>query len=292
MLPRASARRGKAWRRYSRKLRHVWKVRLEDIVVSLGDTGAITTAFGVMASRCTVTVSSAIQFASKTLREKAFAIAANMLECSSEDLELTDGSIGIVGVPGQRLTLGQVAQAARPGWDNRRPHGVGPGLSARINYEPPTVTWSYAVHGAIVNVDINTGKINIERYVVAHDCGVTVNPMLVEGQVIGGVAQGIGGAILESLQYDAKGQLLTVSLADYTLPTAAEVPEIELIHQEIPSPLNPLGVKGLGEGGAIAPGATLANAVCDALSPFNIEFNSTPITSEQIVQKIAAARAQ
>jgi aerobic carbon-monoxide dehydrogenase large subunit len=266
----------------------VWKVRPEDIVVSLGDTAAITTAFGVMASRCTVTVSSAIHFASKTLREKAFAIAANLLECSSEDLELVEGSVGIVGVPGQRVTLGQVAQAARPGWDHGRPNGVEPGLECTHYYEPPTVTWSYAVHGAIVDVDIGTGKIKIERYVVAHDCGITVNPMLVEGQVIGGVAQGIGGVLLEGLHYDAKGQLLTVSLADYALPTSTDVPEIELIHQETPSPLNPLGVKGLGEGGAIAPGVTIANAVCDALAPFKMELNSTPITSEQIIKKIAA----
>ena len=153
------------------------------------------------------------------------------------------------------------------------------------------MTWSYAVHAAIVDVDIDTGRIKIDRYVVTHDCGVTVNPMLVEGQVIGGVVQGIGGALLEGLHYDAQGQLLTVSMADYALPTSGDVPKIELIHQEVPSPLNPLGVKGLGEGGAIAPGVTVANAVCDALAPFKIEFNSTPITSELIVEKIAAARA-
>ena len=267
-----------------------WKVKPEDVVVSLGDTAGISTAFGVMASRCTVTVSNAIHFASQTLSKKLFAVAANILECDVQDLELKDGGISIVGVPGRRLTLAEIAQASRPGWDHDRPKGVEAGLECTHYYEPPTVTWSYAVHAAIVDVDIHTGKIKIDRYVVTHDCGVTVNPMLVEGQVIGGVVQGIGGVLLEGLSYDSDGQLLTVSMADYALPTSSDVPEIELIHQEIPSPLNPLGIKGLGEGGAIAPGVTIANAVCDALAPFGIELNSTPILAEHLFEKITAAR--
>lgn len=267
-----------------------WKVRPQDVIVSLGDTGGIATAFGVMASRCTVTVSSAIHFASQTLAKKVLAIAANILECDVQDLELKDGGVAIVGIPDKRLTLAEIAQAARPGWDHGRPAGLEAGLECTHYYEPPTVTWSYAVHAAIVDVDIDTGKIKIDRYVVTHDCGVTVNPMLVEGQVIGGVVQGIGGALLEALRYDSEGQLLTVSLADYALPTSSDVPEIELVHQETPSPLNPLGIKGLGEGGAIAPSVTIANAVCDALSPFRIELNSTPILSEQLYEKITEAR--
>lgn len=266
-----------------------WKVKPEDVVVSLGDTGAIPTAFGVMASRCTVTVSSAIHFASATLSKKVLAIAANMLECSAEDLEIKDGGVSVVGVPGKRVSLGQVAMAARPGWDHSRPSGMEPGLDCTHYYEPPTVTWAYAVHAAIVDVDIKTGKVKLERYVVTHDCGNTVNPMLVEGQIIGGVVQGIGGALLEGIYYDDEGQLLTASLADYPVPTTDDVPEIELIHQEIPSPLNPLGVKGLGEGGAIAPNAAIANAVCDALAPLKIELNTTPFTPEQIFEKISAA---
>ena len=276
---------------YAQITADAWKVKPEDVIVSLGDTGSIATAFGVMASRCTVTVSNAIHFASQTLTKKVLAIAANILECSVDDLELRNGGVSIVGVPGKRVTLAQVAQAARPGWDHGRPPGVEPGLECTAYYEPPTVTWSYAVHAAIVDVDIRTGMVRLERYVVTHDCGVVVNPMLVEGQVIGGVVQGVGGAYLEGLVHDSEGQLLTVSLADYALPTMDSVPEIELIHQEIPSPLNPLGVKGLGEGGAIAPAAAMSNAVCDALSPFKIELNSTPIVAEQIVEKLAANRA-
>ena len=156
------------------------------------------------------------------------------------------------------------------------------GLEETYYYEPPTVTWSYASHAAIVEVDIRTGRLDIEKYVVVHDCGVVVNPMLVEGQIIGGTVQGLGGALLEEFAYDSEGQLLTGSFMDYLLPTASDIPQVELIHQHSPSPLNPLGVKGVGEGSAISPPVVIANAVSDALAPFKMEFNSTPIRPEQI----------
>jgi carbon-monoxide dehydrogenase large subunit len=143
----------------------------------------------------------------------------------------------------------------------------------------------------IVEVDIESGRVRLERYVIAHDCGVVVNPLLAEAQIVGGAVQGIGGALVESLAYDSEGQLLTGSLMDYALPIASDVPDIEVIHQEIPSPLNPLGVKGLGEGGAISPPVAIANAVCDALSPFGMEINRTPVSPEQIVRAVKAARA-
>jgi carbon-monoxide dehydrogenase large subunit len=151
------------------------------------------------------------------------------------------------------------------------------------------VTWSYASHAAIVEVDIELGSVKIEDYAIAHDCGVVVNPMLVEGQVIGGAVQGLGGALLEEFAYDRDGQLQTVSLADYLLPTASDVPAMKLIHQHSPSPLNPLGVKGVGEGGAIAPPVVIANAVSDALAPFRAEFNTTPVKPDQVVRVVAAA---
>jgi carbon-monoxide dehydrogenase large subunit len=185
-------------------------------------------------------------------------------------------------VPGAEVPLAKIAQAARPGWDHGRPQGLDAGLEETYYYEPPTVTWTYAVHLAVVDVDIETGRARIEKYVVAHDCGVVVNPMLVEGQIVGGAAQGIGGALFEEFTYDAQGQLLAGSLADYILPTACEIPSIELIHRHSPSPLNPLGVKGVGEGGAIAPPVALANAICDALAPFRIELNRLPLKPEQI----------
>jgi carbon-monoxide dehydrogenase large subunit len=263
-----------------------WSVEPDDVVIALADTAAIAVGFGTLASRSTVTLSAAIHHASDRLRAKAFAIGANLLECAPADLELREGGVGIVGVPGAAVSLAKLAQAARPGWDHGRPPGMDAGLEETFYYEPPTVTWTYASHVAIVEVDIETGRIAIERYVVAHDCGVVVNPMLVEGQIVGGAAQGLGGILLEEFTYDAEGQLLTGSLADYLLPTASDVPKMELIHLHSPSPLNPLGVKGVGEGGAIAPPAAIANAVCDALSPWHVEFNRTPIKPADIVRAV------
>ncbi len=260
-----------------------WQVTPDDVTVTLGDTAAIAMGFGTIASRSTVTVSAAMHHASERLRGKVFAIAANLLECAPADLELRSGGVGIVGVPGKEVSLASVAQAARPGWDNARPDGVTAGLAETDYYEPPTVTWSYAAHAAIVAVDIETGRVTIESYAIAHDCGVVVNPMLVEGQIAGGAVQGLGGALLEEIAYDATGQLLTASLADYLMPTASDVPTLRLVHQHSPSPLNPLGVKGLGEGGAIAPPVVIANAVADALSPFAVEFNQTPIRPDRVV---------
>jgi carbon-monoxide dehydrogenase large subunit len=263
-----------------------WGVQPEDVVVVLGDSAAIPMGFGTIASRSTVNVSAAIRYASDKLRDKAFGIAGNMLECAAADLELRAGGVGIVGVPGAQVSLAQLAQAARPGWDHRRPAGMEAGLEETHYFEPPTVTWAYAAHAAIVEVDVETGRVAIERYVIAHDCGVLVNPMLAEGQIIGGAVQGIGGALAEAIAYDREGQLLSGTFMDYAMPIASDVPAIELVHQEIPSPLNPLGVKGLGEGGAISPPATLANAVCDALAPFGIELNATPIRPESLLREI------
>jgi aerobic carbon-monoxide dehydrogenase large subunit len=269
-----------------------WSVTPDDVVLSLADTGAIAIGFGTIASRTTVTLSSAIHGASERLRAKAFAIAANMLECAVTDLELRNGGVGIVGVPGAELSLARLAQAARPGWDHGRPPGMDAGLEETFYYEPPTVTWSYAVHAAVLEVDIELGRVSIEKYAVAHDCGVVVNPMLVEGQIVGGTAQGIGGALLEEIHYDSEGQPLVASLMDYMLPTACEIPDMHLMHQHSPSPLNPLGVKGVGEGGPIAPPVVIANAVSDALRPFNVAFDRTPIKPQLVVQAIrSAARA-
>ena len=265
-----------------------WSVDPEDVVTSFADTSAIAMGFGTIASRSTVTLSAAIAGATERLRSKVFAIGAHMLECAASDLELRKGGVGILGVPGAEVSLDEIAKAARPGWDHGRPPGIDAGLEETYYYEPPTVTWTYAVHAALVEVDIEIGCVSIERYVVAHDCGVVVNPMLVEGQIVGGAAQGIGGGLFEEFKYDAEGQLLAGSLADYILPTACEIPAMTLRHQHSPSPLNPLGVKGVGEGGAIAPPVVLANAVCDALAPFAVELNSLPLTPERIREAMRA----
>jgi aerobic carbon-monoxide dehydrogenase large subunit len=269
---------------FSQVMADLWKVAPEDVVLSFADTAAIAIGFGTMASRSTVTASAAMHLASGRLRDKVFAIAAHLLECAPADLELRAGGVGVVGVPGAQVSLAKVAQAARPGWEVTRPPEVDAGLEEICYWQPETVTWSYAVHVAIVEVDRETGRVGIENYGVAHDCGVVVNPMLVEGQIMGGAAQGLGGVLSEAIAYDANGQLLSGSLMDYALPTASDIPAMQIIHQHSPSPLNPLGVKGVGEGGAVAPPAAIANAVCDALAPFGIEVNATPVRPEQLVR--------
>jgi carbon-monoxide dehydrogenase large subunit len=274
---------------FSQVVADLWKVSPEDVVLTFADTAAIAIGFGTMASRSTVTASGAMHVASGRLREKVFAIAAHLLECAPADLELRGGGVGVVGVPGAQVTLAQVAAAARPGWEITRPPGVEAGLEEICYWQPETVTWSYAVHVAIVEVDTDTGRVAIEDYAVAHDCGVVVNPMLVEGQIMGGAAQGLGGILYEAIAYDARGQLLSGSLMDYALPTATDIPSFKITHLHSPSPLNPLGVKGVGEGGAVAPPAAIANAVCDALAPFGVDVNSTPIRPEQLVRAIRVA---
>ncbi len=201
---------------------------------------------------------------------------------------MRDGGVGVVGVPGAAVSLARIAQRRGRAGINGRPPGVEAGLEETYYWQPPTVTWSYAVHAAIVEVDLETGRVAIEEYAVAHDCGNVVNPMLVEGQIMGGAAQGLGGILCEAITYDANGQLLTGSLMDYALPRPADMPAMQIVHQHSPSPLNPLGVKGVGEGGAVAPPAAIANAVCDALAPFGVEFNATPIRPEQLLSALRA----
>ena len=276
---------------YAQLAAELWKVPLERVTVSLGDTAAIPIGFGSIASRSTVLVSAAMHEASERVRRKAFAIAAHRLECDAKDLELREGGVGVRGVPDRILTLRDLARAAGPQWDHGRPPGIAAGLEATYYYETPTVTWAYAVHAAIVDVDLETGEVRVDRYVIVHDAGVLVNPTLAEGQVVGGAAQGIGAALWEDLAYDENGQLLTTTLMDYTVPTAAQLPSFEVEHQQIPSPMNPFGVKGLGEGGAIAPPVAIANAVADALRPRHVEFNATPVRREQIVRALGGALA-
>jgi carbon-monoxide dehydrogenase large subunit len=268
----------------------LWQVAPDDVVVALADTAAIAVGFGTMASRSTVTASAAMHGASERLRDKVFAIAAGLLECAPADLELRDGGVGIVGVPGSTVPLVRIAQAARPTWGSERPAGADTVLEETCYWQPQTVTWSYAVHAAIVEVDQETGRVAIEDYAVAHDCGNIVNPMLVEGQIMGGAAQGLGGILCEAIAYDSDGQLLSGSLMDYALPIAADIPSMRIIHQHSPSPLNPLGVKGVGEGGAVAPPAAVANAVCDALAAFGVEINRTPIKPEALVAAMQTGR--
>ena len=176
--------------------------------------------------------------------------------------------------------LGDVARALSPG--SKLLGNNLPGLTAEGWFESRHMNYPYGIHFAVVHVDRGTGAVRVERYFVAYDIGKAVNPMLVEGQIVGGAVQGIGGAMYESIAYDASGQPQNTTLADYMLPNACDLPPMILIHQHSPSPRNPFGVKGVGEGGPIAPPAVIANAVSDALRSFKAEFNRTPVTPQQI----------
>ena len=270
---------------FAQVIADLWKVAPEDVVVSLADTASIAIGFGTMASRSTVTASAAMHHASEPAARKSVCDrrpyprmrARPISNCAIRRgrrrrrarRDVTPRPDGAGGAP----RLGATS----------RPPGVDAGLEETYYWQPPTVTWSYAVHAAIVEVDAETGRVRLDDYAVAHDCGNVVNPMLVEGQIMGGAVQGLGGILCEAIAYDANGQLLSGSLMDYALPIAGDIPAIKIVHQHSPSPLNPLGVKGVGEGGAVAPPAAVANAVCDALAAFGVEINATPIRPENLV---------
>jgi carbon-monoxide dehydrogenase large subunit len=269
-----------------------WGIAPNDVHVVVSDTGAIALGYGTIASRSAVNSSAAIRRASGVLRQKVFAIAAHILGTHTQDLELRDGRVFGRNHSNISLSLKEIAAASMPGWDNNRPQGITGGLEVTEYFEPPTVTWSYATHAALVEIDMRVFVPKIRNYVVVHDAGVLINPKLAEGQVLGGVCQGIGGGLFEEVVYGGDGQLLTGSLIDYLVPTASDLPpSIQVLHTETPSTLNELGIKGLGEGGAIAPPVVVANAVCDALRPFGIELFATPIRPSDILQEIRKREA-
>ena len=251
------------------------EVPLERVSVGFGDTARIPFGVGTYASRNAVMAGSAAFGAAQRVREKAIQVAAHLFEASPADVEWKDGVAHIVGVPDKGYTLAELAQAARPG--GTRPPGTEPGLEARYYFEKKQSPFSYGVHVAEVDVEPETGDVKLSRYVVVNDCGRMINPMIVEGQIAGGVAQGAGGALLEELIYDEQGQLLTASLLDYPLPTSLDLPPIEISHLVSPSNLNPLGVKGVGEGGAIGAHAAVTNAVADAIAHTGARVHETPL---------------
>jgi CO/xanthine dehydrogenase Mo-binding subunit len=233
--------------------------------VVTGDTAAQPFGAGSWASRSTVVGGSAVHQAATAVRERAIELAARMLEVAEEDLDLEDGSVVVRGDPAVRLTLAEIAQGAEPASGYLRP-GEAAGLSARRRFEVSHMTYPYGAHAAVVEVDPETGQVRVLRYLVTYEVGRAINPMLVEGQLRGGVAQGIGGALMEEFCYDDAGQPQAISFVEYRVPTAAEVPPVDvLVSQDAPAPGNPLGAMGAGEGGVNAVGAAVANAVRDAL---------------------------
>src|SRR6266581_22471 len=280
-----------------------------DVSVITGDTTKFNWGAGTFASRALVTSGNAVGVAARKVRNKALRIAADLLEASPDDLEIANGRVSVRGAPASALTLGALATVANPiryayGKEatdaalrlvKPRPGAVlapdeEPGLEAHGYYAPPHATFASGCHAVIVEVDPATGEVKIIKYAVHHDCGRMINPMIVEGQIRGGVAQGVGGALYERIVYDGEGQPLTTTFMDFLMPTAMEVPSIEIVHTETPSPLNPLGVKGVGEAGAIPGPALLAEAVDDALAPFGVRVREMPLGPDRLRQLIAAAR--
>lgn len=259
-------------------------VRVEDVHVTTGDTRRMGYSVGTWGSRGAVMSGNALLLTARTVRERALAIAADALEANPEDLEIVDGVVRVVGAPDAQIPLPTVAVLANPlryafdesaraatqfggTVDETRPPVApeeSPGLEASEFFSPVRTTFANGMHAAIVETDPVTAQIQVLRYCVVHDCGPLLNPMIVEGQVHGGVAQGIGGALYERLAYDADGQLLNASFMDFLMPFATEVPHIETDHLETPSPLNPLGIKGAGEAGTIPVSAAIASAIEDA----------------------------
>jgi carbon-monoxide dehydrogenase large subunit len=264
-------------------------VDVRDVHVVTGDTAAFSWGTGTFASRAAVVAGSAVHLAAQAVRQKALQVAASLLEASPDDLELVDGQVRVRGAPSRSVSLGEVARAANPLRGVLPAEWEGPGLEATRYFAPPRGTFSHGVHAALVEVDPETATVRFLKYVVVHDCGVVLNPLILDGQIHGGVAQGIGGSFFERLVYDESGQLLTGSFLDFHIPTAVEVPDIEVHHQETPSPLNPIGAKGAGEGGVIPVPALLAQAVEDALDDLDLEVTEMPLHPDALFRLIGRA---
>jgi carbon-monoxide dehydrogenase large subunit len=261
----------------------------ELIDVVIADTDAIAMGVGTFASRVTVNAGNSVNTAARTVRGKLLKLASHLLEASEEDLELVEGQVQVKGIPGRHKTFSQLARISQgmPGFSF--PEGVTCGMEETVYFSPERSTYCNGSHVVEVEVDIHTGRVKILRYVVAHDSGVLINPMLVDGQIQGGVAHGIGNALYEFMGYDDQAQPTTTTFADYTMPMATDVPEVLMTHIETPSPLNPLGVKGAGEGGTIPAAAAITSAIEDALSPFGIRFNETPLLPQRLAWHLRKA---
>ena len=274
------------------------------ISVRHGDTGLSPFGMGTIASRSIVMAGGAVAHTSRLLREKILKIGAHLLQCDPADVRCAGGKIvGRSGELKERALRRRVGRSGAVGMDEvarvahlrmeALPQGVEPLLTVTSTYQPgiDTGVYSYATHAAVVAVDPATGLIELLDFAVAEDCGTMINPMIVEGQVRGGVVQGIGTALYEEIPYDEQGQPLAGTLADYLVPGAAEMPAIKIVHLHTPTPYTEYGVKGMGEGGAIAPPAAIANAVRDALAPLGAEVNETPLTPRRVLAAIRQAQA-
>jgi aerobic carbon-monoxide dehydrogenase large subunit len=262
----------------------------EAVVFKAGDTALMPYGAGTFASRSVVTASAAIIESSNRLLKRIKGIAGEIMEMAPDDLEVSDGMVRARGVPTRGVTLKEVYRAASPGPGARLPEGMDAGTAETFYWVPPTVTWGFGVVGAVVEVDPETGVVDLKKLVMLHDCGRVINPLIVEGQIEGGLLQGVGATLYEHIVYDESGQPRATTFLDYLLPTSAEVPEIVQEHLVgTPSDRNPLGVKGVGESGPISPPAAIANAIIDALTPLKVQLNELPLSPATVSAAIERA---
>jgi carbon-monoxide dehydrogenase large subunit len=263
-------------------------VELDDVVVVHGDTDVVGLGVGTYASRSGPIAGTAVRNAAAAVRTKALRVAEHLLEAGADDLRLEHGQVSVAGSPGRSVSLGEIAQAVAPG--GPLPPGIDSyGLDETDLFHPATNAFPYGVHVATVEVDLETGVVTPLRLAVVSDAGPLINPLIVDGQYQGGVALGIGGALLEEIVYTEDGQPANANFMEYLLPSVDSMPEVLLEHLETPTPHNPDGMKGCGEGGAIGPPAAIANAVSDALSPFGIVVTETPVTPLRVYELLAEA---
>ncbi|HZN27085.1 MAG TPA: xanthine dehydrogenase family protein molybdopterin-binding subunit [Burkholderiales bacterium] len=255
-----------------------------DVDVVTGDSSSVSLGIGTFAARTAVNAGSSVHVAAAAVADKAKKLAAGMMECLEEDLELSGGFVRLKGHPDVRKSLRELAvkSIGTPGFSMAG--GLPPGLEHTAHFTPEQSTYSNGTHVAEVEVDIETGAVKILRFTVAHDCGRVINPLVVDGQVIGGVAHGVGNALFERMVYDDNAQPVSTNFGEYLLPLATDVPRVDLVHFETPSPLNPLGIKGAGEGGTIPAIAAIAGAVENALANFGVTISEVPITPQRIVE--------
>jgi carbon-monoxide dehydrogenase large subunit len=261
----------------------------DDIEVIHGDTASSPLGMDCYGSRSVAVGGTAVWLATERVVEKAAKLAAHMLEAAEEDLELVDGSFRVRGTPTREVALAAVAFEAFSAHD--LPEGMEPNLEAQVSWDPPNFTFPFGTHVAVVEIDEVTGQVRILDYASVDDCGNQVNPMIVEGQLQGGILQGIAQALWEEAVFDDQGHLRCASLADYLVPSAAEAPSLTLEHTVTPSPTNPIGVKGIAEAGTIAATPAIINAIVDALSHLGVRDIAMPATPERVWATITNARA-
>jgi carbon-monoxide dehydrogenase large subunit len=263
-------------------------VPIDDIVVLHGDTAVVATGVGTFGSRNTAVGGAAMMMCLVKVKDKATQLAAHMMEALPSDMVYSEGRLYVKGHPDKAMTIQEVAAAAYRAVG--LPSDMEPGMEATSFFEPSNFTFPFGAHVAIVEIDPETGDLTVQRYIAVDDCGRAINPLLIDGQVQGGIAQGIGQALYEEAIYDASGQLLSGSLLDYALPTAAMVPRFELDRTETPTPVNPMGAKGVGEAGTIGASAAIVNAAVDALGHLGVRHVDMPLKSEKLWRVIQEAR--